>query len=149
MKGVCSLLGTHKLNTTAYHPQCDGLIERFTRTLKAMLRKHAARFGAHWDKFLHGVLWAYRNTPHESTGEKPSFLLFGYDCQSPTEFALLPSEHLELAEVEDYREEMVMSLSEARELAVKSIRRYDRRTAPSRLKAGDWVFVHFPQEESG
>ena len=73
-----------------------------------------------------------------------------------TESALLPPECLEPAEVEDYREDKVMSLSEARELAVKSIHRaqqrykkqYDRRTAPSRLKAGDWVFVHFPQEES-
>ena len=26
---VYSLLGIHKLNTTAYHPQTDGLVERF------------------------------------------------------------------------------------------------------------------------
>ena len=63
MKDICQLLGTKKLNTTSYHPQCDGMVERLNRTLKAMLRKHAAAHGNQWDKFLPGVLWAYRNTP--------------------------------------------------------------------------------------
>ena len=33
MKDVCSFLGIKKLNTTAYHPQCDGMVERFNRKL--------------------------------------------------------------------------------------------------------------------
>ncbi len=37
MTDVCKALGIKKLNTTAYHPQCDGLVERFNRTLKSML----------------------------------------------------------------------------------------------------------------
>ena len=40
MLDVCALLGTKKLNTTSYHPQCDGMVERFNRTLKTMIRKH-------------------------------------------------------------------------------------------------------------
>ena len=52
-----------------------------------MLSKHVSKFGVQWDKYLSGVLWAYRNTPHSSTGEKPSFLLFGFDCRHPTEAA--------------------------------------------------------------
>ena len=94
MFDVCKLLGIQTMNTTAYHPQCDGMVKRFNRTLKSMLRKHAATLGNQWDRYLHGVLWAYRNTPHESTHEKPSFLLFGLDCQSPTEAALLPPREL-------------------------------------------------------
>ena len=82
MIDLCELLGIKKLNTTSYHPQCNGMVERFNRTLKTMLRKHAGRFGLQWDRYLSGVLWAYRNTPHESTGEKLSFLLFGMDCPS-------------------------------------------------------------------
>ena len=83
MKDVCALLGIKKLNTTACHPQCDGMVERFYRTLKTTLRKLADKFGYQWDRYLPGVLWAYRNTPHESAGEKPSFLPFGMDCRSP------------------------------------------------------------------
>ena len=157
MQDTCRLLGVTKLNTTAYHPQCDGMVERMNRTLKAMLRKHAASFGCQWDRYLPGVLWAYRNTPHEATKEKPSFLLFGVDCRSPTEAALLPSGTVDPTDVDDYREELILSLSSARELAVTNIRaaqrrykeQYDRKSKPAAYKLGDWVLVRFPHEESG
>ena len=55
---VQSILGTEMLNITAYHPQCNGLTERFNRDLKTMLRKQAATYGLHWDRYLYGVLWA-------------------------------------------------------------------------------------------
>ena len=139
------------MNTTAYHPACDGMVERFNRTLKAMLRKHAARFGGQWDRFLPGVLYAYRNTPHESTGEKPSFLLFGTD---PTEASYLPPSELEWTVPEDYR---VTTLSSARSLAVESIKKaqstykhyYDIKTEQQNLKVGDLMVVCFPHEEQG
>jgi len=124
---LCSLLGIQKLNTTAYHPQCDGMTERFNRTLKAMLRKRAAQFGSEWDKYLSGALWAYRNTPHDATGEKPSFLLFGVDLRSPTEAALLPTTPLQPTDVSDYREELVLSLSSARDSAAKCIRKAQKK----------------------
>lgn len=69
MQDVCQPVS---LNTTAYHPQCHGMVERLNHTLKAMLRKICAKFGRRWDCVLPGVLWAYQNTSHESTKEKPS-----------------------------------------------------------------------------
>ena len=57
MLDVCALLGTKKLNVTAYHPECDDMIERFNRTLKSMLRKRSAQYGAQWDKHLAAALW--------------------------------------------------------------------------------------------
>ena len=80
-----------------------------------MLRKHASKFGSQWDRYLPGVLWAYRNVPHDSTGEKPSFLLLGIDCRTPTEAALLPPNELEATEVSDYKE-VILSLSVARKV---------------------------------
>ena len=59
MCAICQILGIKKLNTTSYHPQCNGMVERLNRTLKAMLRRPAGRFGTQWDQFLPGVLWAY------------------------------------------------------------------------------------------
>ena len=99
------------------------MVEHLNRTLKTALRKHAAQFGVQWDKYLPGVLWAYRNTPDESTGEKSSFLLIGMDCRTPTEAALLPPTQLMPTEVEDYREEVILSLSSAQELAAKGIQK--------------------------
>ncbi len=88
MKDLCKMMGIRKINTTAYHPQCDGMVDR---TLKTILRKHAATVGDEWDTYLYGVLYAYRNM---STGEKPSILLYEVDCRSPTEAALMPPVHL-------------------------------------------------------
>ena len=157
MCDICALLGITKLNTTAYHPQCDGMVERFNRTLKSMLRKHAANFGSQWDRYLPGVLWAYRNVPHDSTKEKPSFLLLGIDCRTPTEAALLQPHELEPTDVADYREELVLSLSTARKLAAESIKSaqsrykktYDQLSREANYQLGDWVLVRFPQEETG
>ena len=39
MQDVRKLVVVTKLNTTAYHPQCDGMVERLNCTLKSMLRK--------------------------------------------------------------------------------------------------------------
>ena len=157
MKDVCKLMGIRKLNTTAYHQQCDGMVKRFNCTLKTVLRKHAATSGMQWDKYLPGVLWAYRNTLHESTGEKPSYLLFGQDCRTPTEAAYLPSTPLQPADVSDYRDQLTLSLSSARQLAVESVQRaqkkykrnYDKTATPAILRTGEWVLVRFPQEEQG
>ena len=77
MLDVYSLLGIEKLNTTSYHPECNGMVEHFNRTLKTMLRKRATQFGIQWDNHFPALLWAYRNIRHDSTGQKPSFLLFG------------------------------------------------------------------------
>jgi len=52
MLDVCNALGMRKLNTTAYHSQCDGMVERFNHTLKITLCKHAATFGCQWDRYL-------------------------------------------------------------------------------------------------
>ena len=92
-----------------------------------MLRKHAARFGSQWDSYLPRVLWAYRNTPPTSTGEKPSFLLFGIDCRSPTEAAYMPASDIRPAYLEDYREELMAMSSSPRELAASNIQRAQKR----------------------
>lgn len=157
VQDVCGLLGIKKLNTTSYHPQCDGMVERLNRTLKSMLRKHASQFGTQWDAYLPGVVWAYRNTVHESTGEKPSFLLFGIDLRTPTEAALLPPDPLKPADLSDYRQQLIMSLSTARQGAAECVKKaqqkykrlYDRKATPRDYHVGDWVMIKFPSEETG
>ena len=45
MEEVELLKGYHKVNTIAYHPQMDGLVERYNRTLTAMLAKTVGKDG--------------------------------------------------------------------------------------------------------
>ena len=98
MKDICKMLGIEKLNTTASHPQCNSVVERFNRTLKLMLRKHVAKYGMQWDQYISGVVWAYCNTPHSSTGESHHFYSLGLIVvlqQRQLSYWLEPS-HLEL-----------------------------------------------------
>ena len=121
MQDACKILGIKKLNTTAHHPQCDGMIERLNRTFKSMLCKHSTKFGAEWDTYLPGAIWAYRNTPHTFTGENPFiFYQFGYDCRSPNEAALLPATSHELVDISYYHKELVVMLSTARKMAARA-----------------------------
>ena len=49
------LINIKALRTSPYHPQTDGLVERFNGTLKDMLRKTAQEDGKNWDKLLPSV----------------------------------------------------------------------------------------------
>ena len=129
----------------AAEPKPEPSTPRRQSTLKAMLRKHVSRFGTQWDQYLSGVLWVYRNTPHDTTGEKPSYLLFGMDLQSPTEAELTSPSKLDPILVSDYREELFLSLSSARQLAVETIQEaqrkykayYDRKAKADRFRLGE------------
>ena len=92
MQEVELLLGFKKVNTMAYHPQTDGLVERFNRTLTAMLAKSVEKRGPEWDERLPYVLFAYRACQQASTQESPFFLLYGRDPKLPTPAVLSPTE---------------------------------------------------------
>ena len=111
MQEVCSLLGIKKINTSGYHPQTDGLIERFNRTL---ITKH----GRDWDTRLPYLLFAYRVTVQESTRESPFYLLYGRDPRLPTETALTQPTTPYQVDISDYRTELVAHLSDAWELYI-------------------------------
>ena len=57
-----SLLHVNALQTSPYHLQTDGMVERFNVTLKEMLRKSAQEDGKDWDKLLPYLLFAYTVT---------------------------------------------------------------------------------------
>jgi hypothetical protein len=57
MTQVFHKTGTVKLNTTSYHPQTDGLVERFNKTLTEMLSMYRDKFVLNWDEHLGYVLF--------------------------------------------------------------------------------------------
>ena len=65
------LLHVQSIRTSPYHPQMDGLVERFNQTLKSMLRKSVDKEGKNWDKMIPYLLFAYREVPQSSTGFSP------------------------------------------------------------------------------
>ena len=152
---ICELLGVEKLNTTAYHPQTDGLAERFNRTLTDMLAKKVEHGGRDWDTHLPFVLFAYRASLQESTKESPFYLLYGRDPRLPTTLGLDSTQlqqEQHLTDLDTYKEEVAFKFSEAWKLAKDNIKiaqkcqkeQYDRKTRSPKFKVGDRVFVYMP-----
>ena len=83
LREVYNLLKVQAIRTSPYHPQTDGLVERFNQTLKQMLRKAATEEGKDWDKLLPYLLFAYREVPQASTGFSPFELLYGRQVRGP------------------------------------------------------------------
>ena len=77
LKELLSILQLRQLRTSVYHPQIDGLVERFNKTLKQMLRKVMDVDGKNWDQLLSHVLFAFCEVPQASTGFSPFKLLYG------------------------------------------------------------------------
>ena len=53
-----------------YHPQTQGQVERFNRTLKRKLATYRSKSASkkEWSQFLEDVVFDYNNTTHSSTG---------------------------------------------------------------------------------
>lgn len=82
---VCRLLSIKKVNTSGYHPQSDGLVEKFNSTLSAMLSK-VAETGKDWDRHLPFVLFAYQTSVQESTKETPFYFMEEMQGYHPNQF---------------------------------------------------------------
>jgi len=73
--GVCRVLGISASQTTSFHPQSNGMIERFHRSLKSSLRARAA--DSDWVLHLPLVLLGLRSVPKEDTGFSISEAVYG------------------------------------------------------------------------
>lgn len=78
-----NLMGVRPIKTSPYHPQTDGLVERFNGTLKSMLRKVTSWDQKNWDKYLPYLLFAYREVPQQATGYAPFELVYGRQPKGP------------------------------------------------------------------
>ncbi|KAJ1159403.1 hypothetical protein NDU88_012069 [Pleurodeles waltl] len=69
--------------TTPYHPQTNGLVERFNKTLKGMIMGLPEKLRRRWDILLPCLLFAYREVPQKGVGFSPFELLFGHPVRGP------------------------------------------------------------------
>ncbi len=91
VKEVCSIINTCQLHTTSYHPQTDGLVERFNATLAEGLSMYVSTHQKDWDRYIDMILFAYRVSPNATTGESPFYLLYGREPRLPIDTTLLVS----------------------------------------------------------
>ncbi len=90
MTELNKLLGIHRIRTTAYHPQANGMVERFHRTFKSALM--ARQNTINWSNELPIILLGIRAGVKEDLKCLPAELVYGENLKLPGEI-FVPSNH--------------------------------------------------------
>lgn len=80
---LAKLLGIKRNRSSPYHPQANGMIERFHRTLKAAIKCHNTQ---QWTNTLPLVLLGLRTSLHEDIKASPAELVYGTTLKIPGDF---------------------------------------------------------------
>ena len=107
---ICKVLGVKNINTSGYHPQIDGLVERFNSTVTDMIAKSCDIKERDWNDQLPFLLFTYRVSAQESTKESPFFLTHGSDPCLPTETLLTFDKSSYAIDTDDYKIDLCSSL---------------------------------------
>ena len=130
---LTKIWGIKCLTTTPYHPEANGMVERFHRRLKEGLIALGADSPQDWFWRLPCVLLAIRTTLKPDLGASPADLVFG-------EQLAVPGEALPANPIEDEQ------LARQRAAALADVRIEVARLQPVQTSAHRQPLVHIPQE---
>lgn len=135
--------------TTPYHPQGNGQVERFNRTLLQMLKTLTERQKSNWKESLNKLLYAYNCTRCEVTGFSPFYLLYGRSPRLPVDMLFNLNSDPGVANHSEYLEKWKRGMQEAHQIArehaqkasARNKKNYDSKVRCSELQRGDRVLV--------
>ena len=134
---VMGKMGIQSHTTTAYHPQSNGMVERFLRTLKTALRC-ALTSSTSWVRALPWVMLGPRNVPKEDLKTSSAEMLYGQPLQAPgCCLSFDPSENSateELSQARSHARNFVPQIMNDRKFA-------GRVFVPRALRDASFVFV--------
>ena len=149
------LIGVKKLTSTAYHPETQGLDERFNGTLIRILKMYINQYQNDWDIKLPAVLFSYRTAYHESLGDTPFYILYGRDARMPSDVKFLEGKvKLKQGNLSEYRRKVILELQQSRELVhstlkkvqdkiLKSNKSIKRRVIIYQIGEPVWLYCYF------
>lgn len=145
MKNICDLLKINQINSTPYHHETLGAIERNHRVLNEYLNNFTTDFN--WEEWLPYFVFAYNITPHTETQYTPFELVFGKLASIPSFITAEVSKPI--YNFDNYAEEVRFRLREAHKKAnnllnhskVNKKIEYDKKANPSDFKVGDYIFL--------
>lgn len=158
MTNLSRMFGIQRNLTSSYHPQSDGVVERFNGVLSSMMAAYVDSNQLNWDQIINPLLWAYRSVAHSSHGFPPYLLMFGrypgdvFETVVKRPQKLSPSvqTHLEsILEKLDEAESLVKNNLEMNRAKMKAL--HDRKHAVSdkQFKVGDICYVYIPKAKVG
>jgi hypothetical protein len=98
---LCQRLNIQHIETTAYHPQSNGMVERTHPQLKDVLRARLA--GPRWPEHLPWVFFGLRAAPKEDNGLSSAELVFDMPLTLPGQLLAVPETPVEEKVVEELR----------------------------------------------
>jgi len=146
-KNTCKLLKIKKIQSTAFHPESQGSLERSHRVLAEYLRHYVNEDQTNWDEFVPFAAYAYNTSEHSATGYTPFELVFGHPSSLPSALKSEPSPQYNY---DDYVSELKGRLQTAHHVAkknliaskVRSKDYYDKGTEEMKIEVGDKVLLH-------
>lgn len=145
-KQMAKLLDIKHIKTTPYHPQSNGGIERYHRTLGQYIRAYTQKNPMTWHKYLPYFTFSYNSSVHSTTGFAPHTLVFGFDLEIPISVKKSRPNY----NYDSYHNELLTQLKEAharvRELIQKRKNdnkiKYDNKNCSElKLKRNDLVLI--------
>ena len=115
--GVCNLLGINKTRTTALHPESDGMVEWFNRTMENQLAIFVEHHQKDWDDHVPLLMMSYQSAVHESTKQTPAKLMFGCEVNLPLDLLFGRPPNGKVKSVDDYVEMLEKRLENVYEFA--------------------------------
>ena len=154
-KELCELLEIEKTTTTPWHPQSDGMVERFNRTIETLLRQCVEENQLDWDIQLPFCCAAYRSALHSTTGHTPNTMMLGRELPMPKH--MLQQVPEKWVSTHTYTQELEKRMQDAHQLAAKHIkkhvsqyqRQYNKKSWQRVLKVNDWVWLNNFTKKSG
>ena len=153
---MCKLFDIDKTRTSPLHPQSDGMVERFNKTVEAMLAM-SLEDQTEWDTKLPYVMMAYRSSVHESTGYSPNMLMLGREVEMPIDVLIgRPKDEAEV-DVAEYVMQLQKDFEQAhqsarhnnRKATLRQKKNYDHRTQSKTFQQGDAVWLYDASRKKG
>jgi hypothetical protein len=141
---MSKLLGMEKICTTALHPQSDGMIERFNKTVGNMMATLVPKDQKDCDEILPMTMMAYRSADKESTSYPPNLMMLGREVRLPVDliYGSIPRE--ETSNLPEYAANLKDNMCKVQESARQHIK-----NASEKKKSEYDYSLKFRPNESG
>ena len=147
---LCTFFKVHKIETSAYHPQSNGVVENLNGRAKRALARLCSHHQERWHEYLDAVQFALRNTAREETGLTPFFCVYGREARFPLD--ALTSEntgsqdlHAEVKHLQENLKIAEEAISEALQRRAERIQaRNDQVQRTLHVAVGDYVWIKKP-----
>ena len=147
LRSICEYLKTKKINTTAYHPQCNGLTERFNSTLCQIVAIYSNENQNNWDEYIPTALFAYNISQQETTTLPPFEVLYGRQPNLPSDFDRIRSDSD--PKTIDFTNKWNKAFERIQKVNNKRKQKIDNNHKIKSINIGDDVRLHTPATKVG